>query len=191
MPRPLLRPLRPRRRGSVAAVASAVLTVALLGAAATTAQAADPAPTSAPSAGPGSSAVQVIEHPAVEVSVVGSFLVEPGRPIAVGTRVNFTYLWRNTGDVPLLGLQVTPTLAVGAVSEVVYERTIHQVELDRGYMSMAGTAGRLTTPGGAITEFDLDETRLPIPPVGPPREAAVEHPAMTVTVIGKYLIKPG
>ncbi|TCL85772.1 MULTISPECIES: hypothetical protein [unclassified Rathayibacter] len=183
MSRPRPRPLRTRRRHrGPAAAASVLMTVALLGAAATTAQAADPAPSS-------SVPTQAAEHPAVETSVTGAFVVEPGRPIVVGTPVTFTYRWKNTGDVPLKGLR--EELAVGATYEWIENQTVAPEDLVLGVVRTAGDEGTLRTPAGATVPYSIAEYFLRIPGAGPQPSVAVEHPGITITVTGRFDLRPG
>ncbi|ROS21610.1 LPXTG-motif cell wall-anchored protein/uncharacterized repeat protein (TIGR01451 family) [Rathayibacter sp. PhB127] len=151
---------------------------------------------------------------AFSATAVGELVLPPGEKPKVGTEVKWTITFTNTGDVPLTGIapvlvQGGVTLAPGQTREVAARDTLNQNDLTNGYIDLNNFVSG-TTPDGAKIRTDIT-ARLALPGATPaptpttpaptpttpaptpttPAPVPAGEGALTATVRGELVLKPG
>ncbi|TDX77277.1 putative repeat protein (TIGR01451 family) [Rathayibacter sp. PhB151] len=187
-------PLRPRRCAGTpfTVAASLALTVGLLGSATAAHAAVAPTATPTPTASAG------VITPALSATSRGELVLVPGEKPAVGTQVKWFVTVTNTGDVPLTDVapalvEVPFTLEPGQTREVTLTSTLDQKNLTNGYADLDALVSG-ATPTGARVGADL-LARLPLSTPTPtpttPAPVPAGQGALTATVRGELVLKPG
>ncbi|TDX81289.1 hypothetical protein EDF35_0955 [Rathayibacter sp. PhB151] len=147
-------------RSSTTGLAAAGLALILgtAGTASTAAHAAEPAIPAPPAV----VSTPAAEHPELTVTVRAELVLEPDRPVTVGTPIRITSVLANTGDVPLtvslaeFGRQDARIKPEGEYRLVDEHRTVTADDLEAGWIRDSGEFTATTPSGATLTSPPVD-----------------------------------